>query len=59
MFGRLFKFFVLAFVLLALYRWLFSREQRRSLREWAVTLAQALLISSALFAALYALGIRA
>ncbi len=59
MFGRLFKFFVLAFVLLALYRWLFSSEQRRSLREWAVTLAQALLISSALFAVLYALGIRA
>ena len=56
MLGRLFKFFVFAFVLLALYQWLFSREQRKSFREWAVTLVQALVISSGLIAILYWLG---
>ncbi|MCG8993134.1 hypothetical protein LH427_08680 [Laribacter hongkongensis] len=58
MFARLFKFFVLAFVLLAAYQWLFNREQRRSLREWTVTLAQAFLVSAVLFVGLYLLGWR-
>lgn len=53
MFGRLFKFFLLATVLVLLVRMLFSRQQRHSLREWVTTLAQALLISSALFVAAY------
>ena len=53
MFGRLFKFFLLATVLVLLVRMLFSRQQRHILREWATTLAQALLISSALFVAAY------
>ena len=57
MLGRLFKFFVIACVLLALVRLLFSPGQRPSLREWIVTLAQALLISAGLFVALYWLGI--
>jgi hypothetical protein len=57
MLGRLFKFFVSACVLLALVRLLFSPGQRPSLREWIVTLAQALLISAGLFVALYWLGI--
>lgn len=59
MFGRLFKFFLLATLLLLVARLLFSREQRPSLRAWAVTLAQALLISSALFLLAYwLLGVR-
>lgn len=58
MFAHLFKFFVLAFVLLAAYQWLFNREQRRSLREWTVTLAQAFLVSAVLFVGLYLLGWR-
>lgn len=53
MFGRLFKFFLLATVLVLLVRVLFSRQQRHGLREWITTLAQALLISSALFVAAY------
>ena len=53
MFGRLFKFFLLATVLVLLVRMLFSRQQRHGLREWITTLAQALLISSALFVAAY------
>ncbi|HNX72276.1 protein MIGRI [Rivihabitans pingtungensis] len=53
MFGRLFKFFLLATVLVLLVRLLFSRQQRHGLREWITTLAQALLISSALFVAAY------
>jgi hypothetical protein len=53
MFGRLFKFFLLATVLVLLVRMLFSRQQRHGLREWVTTLAQALLISSALFVATY------
>jgi hypothetical protein len=57
MLGRLFKFFVIACVLLALVRLLFSPGQRPSLREWMVTLAQALLISAGLFMVLYWLGI--
>ncbi|MCW3480076.1 hypothetical protein OL229_10995 [Neisseriaceae bacterium JH1-16] len=57
MFGRLFKFFVLCFVLYALARWVFDREQRRSLRDWAHTLAISLLISSLLIVALFLIGI--
>ena len=53
MFGRLFKFFLLATVLVLLVRLLFSRQQRHGLREWVTTLAQALLISSALIVAAY------
>lgn len=53
MFGRLFKFFLLATVLVLLVRLLFSRQQRHGLREWITTLAQALLISSALIVAAY------
>ena len=49
---------MLAFVLLAAYQWLFNREQRRSLREWTVTLAQAFLVSAVLFVGLYLLGWR-
>ena len=56
MFGRLFKFFVLCFVLYAAYRWLFDRSQKKSLREWVIILAQALIISSAIFGVLYLFG---
>ncbi|MDF0605233.1 hypothetical protein HZU77_006130 [Neisseriaceae bacterium TC5R-5] len=58
MLGRLFKFVVLAVVLLALARWLLNRQQRQSLRELFHTLAWALLISAALFTLLYGLGWR-
>jgi len=58
MLGRLFKFFVLCFVLYALARWVFDREQRRTLREWAHTLAISLLISSLLIVLLFLLGVR-
>ena len=44
---------LLATVLVLLVRMLFSRQQRHGLREWITTLAQALLISSALFVAAY------
>ncbi|MDN0074789.1 hypothetical protein QU481_07770 [Crenobacter sp. SG2303] len=57
MFGRLFKFFVLCFVLYALARWVLDREQRRTLRDWAHTLAVSLLISSLLLVLLFLLGI--
>ena len=58
MFARLFKFFVLAFFLLAVYQWLFSRERPRSLRAWTVALAQAFLVTAVLFVGLYLLGWR-
>jgi len=57
MLGRLFKFFVLCFVLYALVRWAFDREQRRTLREWVHTLAIALVVSSLLIVALFLIGI--
>nr|WP_199066862.1 hypothetical protein [Chromobacterium sp. ASV5] len=56
MFGRLFKFFVLCLVLIALARWLLGPRQRRTLRELFSTLAFALLVSAGLFSALYWLG---
>lgn len=56
MFGRLFRLFLLAAVVYTVARWLLNRRQRQSLRAFFVTLAQALIISSAIFLLLYALG---
>lgn len=58
MLSRLFKFFVLALLFYAAYSWLFSREQRKTVREWASTLALAFLVSSTLMLVLYLLGVR-
>ena len=58
MIGRLFRFFVLAFVVIAVVRWLLGYRGRQTLREWVVTLAQALVISALIFLGLYFFGIR-
>ncbi|TIC83458.1 protein MIGRI [Crenobacter intestini] len=57
MFGRLFKLFVFCLLLWAAWRWLFDRGQKKTLREWAEILAQALLISSVIFGVLYFFGL--
>lgn len=53
MLGRLFKVFILFFVLFMVARWLFSPKQQQSFHELATVLAQALLISSVLIFVLY------
>lgn len=58
MIGRLFRLFLLFFVLFMIIRWLFNREQRQTAREFIRTLAVALLGSSLLFLVLSLLGIR-
>ncbi len=58
MIGRLFRFFVLVFIGIYVVRWLLGYRGRQTLREWVVTFAQALVISSLIFLGLYFVGIR-
>ncbi len=57
MIGRLLRFFLFVLQVVWLLRRLLGYEQKKTLREWITTLAQALVISSVLFFALYLFGI--
>lgn len=58
MIGRLFRLALLFVTALLLIRWLFSREQRQTIRDFINSLAIALLASSLLFLLLNLAGIR-
>ncbi|GHD71234.1 hypothetical protein ACFSQE_11440 [Vogesella fluminis] len=58
MIGRLFRLALLFVTALLLIRWLFSREQRQTIRGFINSLAIALLASSLLFLLLNLAGIR-
>ncbi|MDC7691905.1 protein MIGRI [Vogesella indigofera] len=58
MIGRLFRLALLFVTAFLLIRWLFSREQRQTVREFIHTLAIALLGSSLLFLLLNLAGVR-
>lgn len=58
MIGRLFRLALLFVTAFLLIRWLFSREQRQTVREFIHTLAIALLASSLLFLLLNLAGVR-
>lgn len=58
MIGRLFRLALLFVTAFLLIRWLFSREQRQTVRDFIRTLAIALLGSSLLFLLLNLAGVR-